>query len=207
MLCLKVNEKLSYFHEIVTASHLIQLTLIGIFIGMAGGNSGYSMWNWLLILVASLMPEYTPPDLAPDALLIQEGTASFYGRRFHLKKTSNGEIFHMDSLTAAHKTLPFNTRIKVTREDSGEFVWVRINDRLPKTSRRVIDLSRAAGTKLGLLDDGIAKVRLEVATIEEIDRLIEYFGDTPPATMRLRPVDMGIRPPTSKEPDTTLPEF
>ena len=174
---------------------------------MAGDNSGYSMWNWLLILVASLMPaENAQPDLAPDALLIQEGTASFYGRRFHLKKTSNGEIFNMDSLTAAHKTLPFGTRIKVTRVDNGEFVWVRINDRLPKTSRRVIDLSRAAGTQLGLLDDGITKVRIEVETIQDIDRLIEYFGDNPPASIRLRPVEIAISPP-SKEIDTSLPEF
>tara|TARA_R110002020_G_scaffold3462_1_gene15382 strand:+ start:2485 stop:3108 length:624 start_codon:yes stop_codon:yes gene_type:complete len=207
MLSLKMNEKLSYFSGGLAASHLIQLTLIGIFIGMAGDNSGYSMWNWLLILVASLMPaENAQPDLAPDALLIQEGTASFYGRRFHLKKTSNGEIFHMDSLTAAHKTLPFNTLVKVTREDNGEFVWVRINDRLPRTSRRIIDLSRAAGTQLGLLDDGITKVRIEVENIEEIDRLIEYFGDDPPATMRLRPVDLAIGAP-SKELDTSLPEF
>ena len=164
------------------------------------------MWNWLLILVASLISEPNQPELPPDALLIQEGTASFYGRRFHLKKTSNGEIFHMDSLTAAHKTLPFNTLVKVTREDTGDFVWVRINDRLPRTSRRIIDLSRGAGTQLGLLDDGITKVRIEVENIEEIDRLIEYFGDDPPATMRLRPVDLAIGAP-SKELDTSLPEF
>ena len=202
-----MNEKLKYFHERVTASHLIQMTLIGIFIGMAGDNSGYSMWNWLLILVASLMPaENAQPDLAPHALLIQEGTASFYGRRFHLRKTSNGEIFHMDSLTAAHKTLPFNTLVKVTREDTGDFVWVRINDRLPKTSRRIIDLSRAAGTQLDLLHDGITKVRIEVETIEEIDRLIEYYGDNPPGTLRLRPVNLAISAP-SKEIDTSLPEF
>ncbi|TXE05747.1 septal ring lytic transglycosylase RlpA family protein [Algoriphagus aquimarinus] len=182
------------------------MTLIGIFIGMAGDNSYHPMWNWFLILVAALIPEYTQPEMAVDALLIQEGTASFYGRRFHLKKTSNGEIFHMDSLTAAHKTLPFDTRIKVTRPDTGEFVWVRINDRLPKTSRRIIDLSRAAGTQLGLLDDGIAKVRIEVATIEEIDRLIEYFGDNPPPTMRLRPVDDAINPPFVKI-DKSIPVF
>ncbi|MEB2781359.1 septal ring lytic transglycosylase RlpA family protein [Algoriphagus sp. C2-6-M1] len=168
------------------------MTLIGIFIEMAGGNSGYTMWNWLLFLVASLMPEYSQPDMAADALLIQEGTASFYGRRFHLKKTSNGEIFHVDSLTAAHKTLPFNTRVKVTRGDTGEFVWVRVNDRLPKNSRRIIDLSRAAATQLDLLNDGITSVTIEVENPEEIERLIEYFGDYPPATMRLRPVEDAI---------------
>ncbi|MEB2776847.1 septal ring lytic transglycosylase RlpA family protein [Algoriphagus sp. D3-2-R+10] len=182
------------------------MTLIGIFIDMAGDNSGYTMWNWLLILVASLIPEYSQPDMALDALVIQEGTASFYGRRFHLKKTSSGEIFHMDSLTAAHKTLPFDTRVKVTRTDTGDFVWVRVNDRLPKNSRRIIDLSRAAGTQLGLLHDGITTVTIEVENPNEIDRLIEYFGDDPPATMRLRPVEDAIIP-TPLEMDKSIPLF
>lgn len=164
------------------------------------------MWNWLLILVASLLSEQSQPIMAPDALLIQEGVASFYGRRFHLRKTSNGEIFHMDSLTAAHKTLPFNTRIKVTREDTGKSVWVRVNDRLPKNSRRILDLSRAAGVKLGLLHDGITTVRIEVENPGEIDRLIEYFGDDPPSTIRLRPVEKVIVPPVV-EIDTRIPFF
>lgn len=164
------------------------------------------MWNWFLILVAALSSYNSQPALPPDALLIQEGTASFYGRRFHLRKTSNGEIFHMDSLTAAHKTLPFDTKIKVTREDTGEFVWVRINDRLPKHSKRIIDLSRKAGTQLGLLHDGITKVRIEVENPAEIDRLIEYFGDDPPATMRLRPVINGIYLPFV-EIDKSIPTF
>ena len=141
------------------------------------------MWNWFLILIAALSSEHSQPSLPPDALLIQEGTASFYGR------TSNGEVFHMDSLTAAHKTLPFDTRVKVTRVDTGEFVWVRINDRLPRVSKRTIDLSRKAGTRLGLLHDGITDVRIEVETPADINRLIEYFGDDPPSSMRLRPVE------------------
>lgn len=164
------------------------------------------MWNWLLILVASLVAEQDQPGLAPDALLIQEGTASYYGRRFHLRKTSNGEIFHMDSLTAAHKTLPFGTKIKVTRVDTGQFVWVRINDRLPKTSKRIVDLSRKAGSQLGLLHDGITAVRIEVENPDEIDRLIEYFGDDPPAALRLRPVEQAIVAPIL-EIDTSIPLF
>lgn len=203
---LKMDEKLSYFSEVLAASHLIQLSLIGIFIEKTGHNSDYPMWNWLLILVASLLSEQSQPIMAPDALLIQEGVASFYGRRFHLRKTSNGEIFHMDSLTAAHKTLPFNTRIKVTREDTGKSVWVRVNDRLPKNSRRILDLSRAAGVKLGLLHDGITTVRIEVENPGEIDRLIEYFGDDPPSTIRLRPVEKVIVPPVV-EIDTRIPFF
>ncbi|PZX50715.1 rare lipoprotein A [Algoriphagus ratkowskyi] len=164
------------------------------------------MWNWFLILLTSLIPEPAQPQLAPDALLIQEGVASYYGRRFHLRRTSNGEVFHMDSLTAAHKTLPFDTKVRVSREDTGEFVWVRINDRLPKTSRRIIDLSRKAGTQLGLLEDGIVKVRIEVENPAEINRLIQYFGEHPPATMRLRPVDEVITPPLV-EIDTSIPFF
>ncbi|UZD22183.1 septal ring lytic transglycosylase RlpA family protein [Algoriphagus halophytocola] len=162
------------------------------------------MWNWVLIVVAAILPEYAQPEMASDALLIQEGTASFYGRRFHLRKTSNGEIFHMDSLTAAHKTLPFNTRVKVTRVDNGESVWVRINDRLPRNSKRIIDLSRKAATDLGLLHDGITKVRIEVENLQEIHRLIEYYGEEPPATIRLRPVEDPIQIPEG-ELDLSIP--
>ncbi|MCE7056692.1 septal ring lytic transglycosylase RlpA family protein [Algoriphagus sp. AGSA1] len=164
------------------------------------------MWNWFLILIAAMSADAERPPLPPDALLIQEGTASFYGRRFHLKRTSNGEIFHMDSLTAAHKTLPFNTKVKVTRIDTGESVWVRINDRLPRNSKRIIDLSRKAGTQLGILHDGITIVSIEVETPSEINRLIEYFGEDPPASLRLRPVEEAISPPTPRI-DTSISFF
>jgi len=155
------------------------------------------MWNWLILFAVAVFPELAQPELSqpelpPDALLIQEGTASFYGRRFHMRKTSSGEIFHMDSLTAAHKTLPFGTMVKVSRVDNGDFVWVRINDRLPRYSKRIIDLSRKAATNLELLEDGITKVRIEVQNLEELNRLIEYYKDGKPNSLRLRPVDLGI---------------
>ncbi|WPR73929.1 septal ring lytic transglycosylase RlpA family protein [Algoriphagus sp. NG3] len=153
------------------------------------------MWNWFLILIAAMSADAEQPPLPPDALLIQEGTASFYGRRFHLRRTSSGEIFHMDSLTAAHKTLPFDTKVKVIRVDTGDYVWVRINDRLPRNSKRTIDLSRKAGSELGILHDGVTKVRIEVGNPSEIDRLIEYYGDDPPASLRLRPVEEAVNPP------------
>lgn len=166
------------------------------------------MWNWLILLAVAVLPELSlpelsPPELPPDALLIQEGTASFYGRRFHMGKTSSGEIFHMDSLTAAHKTLPFGTMVKVSRADNGDFVWVRINDRLPRYSKRIIDLSRKAATKLELLGDGITRVKIEVQNLEELNRLIEYYKDGKPNSLRLRPVDLGL-PIEEKEIDSSI---
>lgn len=121
-----------------------------------------------------------------DSVLIQRGPASFYGKKFHLKMTSNGEIFHMDSLTAAHKYLPFDTWVKVTREDTKDSVWVRINDRLPKNSRRVIDISRRAATQLKMIDKGVASVRVTVATIDEMNRLYTHFDGDAPGTIRVR---------------------
>jgi rare lipoprotein A len=123
---------------------------------------------------------------AKDSVLIQKGPASFYGKKFHLKKTSNGEVFHIDSLTAAHKFLPYDTWVKVTRVDTKDFVWVRINDRLPKSSRRVIDISRGAATQLKMIDKGVATVSVKVATIDEMNRLYAHFEGDAPGTIRLR---------------------
>lgn len=121
-----------------------------------------------------------------DSVKIQTGTASFYGKRFHQRMTSSGEIFHMDSLTAAHKYLPFNTWVKVTRVDTKDSVWVRVNDRLPKTSRRIIDISRSAAKELQMIDKGIAQVSIHVATIEDMNRLYKHFEGEAPGTIRVR---------------------
>jgi len=90
------------------------------------------------------------------------GTASYYGPGFHGKKTANGERFNMYELTAAHKTLPFNTRVKVTNLDNNKKVVVRINDRGPYKKGRIIDLSKAAAKKIGLIQTGTAKVQLQI---------------------------------------------
>ena len=89
------------------------------------------------------------------------GIASYYGRDFHGKPTANGETFDMYALTAAHKTLPFGTKVRVTRIGNGASVVVRINDRGPFVSGRIIDLSYSAAEKLDMLDDGVAKVKIE----------------------------------------------
>jgi len=90
------------------------------------------------------------------------GIASWYGPNFHGKKTSNGEWYDMYAMTAAHKTLPMNTIVKVTNLLNGKSAIVRINDRGPFVKNRIIDLSYAAANKLGIVASGTAPVRLEV---------------------------------------------
>src|SRR5215217_3975922 len=85
---------------------------------------------------------------------IQTGAASWYGPGFHGKRTANGERFNTHALTAAHKTLPFGTQLRVTNERTGTSVVVRINDRGPYAHGRVIDLSKAAAEAVGILSVG-----------------------------------------------------
>jgi rare lipoprotein A len=91
-----------------------------------------------------------------------KGVASFYGNKFKGRKTSSGERYHPDSMTAAHKTLPFGTLVKVTNPRNGHSTLVKVNDRLPKKSKRIIDLSKKAARELDMIKQGIVKVELEV---------------------------------------------
>jgi len=106
----------------------------------------------------------------PSAVGYSEtGLASWYGPKFHGRQTANGERYNMHAMTAAHKTLPMNTLVKVENLENGKSVVVRINDRGPFVKNRVIDLSRSAAARLGMLKRGVAKVRLtalgEVASL------------------------------------------
>lgn len=97
----------------------------------------------------------TQPLLAPDSGAAPEvgrGLASWYGPRFHGRRTASGERFDMHALTAAHPTLPFGSIVRVENVETGRSVDVRINDRGPHIKQRIIDLSRAAARALGLLD-------------------------------------------------------
>jgi len=91
----------------------------------------------------------------------QRGNASWYGPGFAGRKTANGERFNPSQLTAAHKTLPFNTTVKVTNLENDKSVVVRINDRGPYAGRRIIDLSKAAAKKIDLIGKGVAMVEIE----------------------------------------------
>ncbi|KLE33574.1 septal ring lytic transglycosylase RlpA family protein [Aurantiacibacter gangjinensis] len=98
----------------------------------------------------------------PEASQLGRGMASYYGRRFHGRPTANGERFDMHAMTAAHRTLPFGSMVRVTNTRNGQSVVVRINDRGPFIRGRTIDLSRGAAEQIGMVSAGHASVELEL---------------------------------------------
>jgi len=99
---------------------------------------------------------------SPGVPGVSYGMASWYGGRHHGGPTASGERFDKNAMTAAHRTLRMGTRVRVTRIKNGRVVVVRINDRGPYSKGRIIDLSEAAARQLDMIEDGIAKVKLEV---------------------------------------------
>lgn len=98
----------------------------------------------------------------PNAKQTYEGIASYYADDFHGKKTANGEEFDMHQFTAAHRSFPFGTKVRVTNLDNGKSVIVRVNDRGPFKLERIMDLSYGAAEVLDMIKTGTARVRLEV---------------------------------------------
>ncbi len=123
------------------------LAALAVLVLLAGGCAG------------TRRPAATPPDLA------EVGEASWYGIEERGRPTASGEPMDPGALTAAHRTLPFGTIVEVTNVESGASVQVRINDRGPFVGSRVIDLSHEAARRLGILQKGVAQVRLTVANI------------------------------------------
>ena len=103
-----------------------------------------------------------PPAVTPKAGTVETGIASWYGPGYDGKKTSSGEVFDQDDLTAAHMTFAFGTQVRVTLLSTGRSVIVRINDRFPAHKNRAIDISRGAARQIGLIGPGTGKVKLEV---------------------------------------------
>lgn len=110
------------------------------------------------------------PKLVPTGY-VQTGIASWYGADFHGGGTASGERYDMESLTAAHRSLPFGTLLRVTNLHNGRNVIVRVNNRGPYVKNRIIDLSKAAARQLGMIGRGVAKVKVEVLS------LVEPVGD------------------------------
>jgi rare lipoprotein A len=114
------------------------------------------------VLAAGLLLPSCRPRLRPVINGVQTGIASWYGEEFHGRPTSNGEIYNMHDLTAAHRTLPFGTVVEITNLLNGRTVTVRINDRGPFVGNRIIDLSYAAARMLDMVGPGTIPIRLEV---------------------------------------------
>jgi len=113
---------------------------------------------------------------AEDASYDRTGIASWYGPKFHGRKTANGEIFDMNRLTAAHPTLPLPSIVQVTNVKNGRTVNVRLNDRGPFAHGRVIDMSREAAIALGFKDDGLAEVRVKYIGPASLDHAVTALG-------------------------------
>ncbi len=117
-----------------------------------------------LILLAAGCAERQPtqPPQAPALeRFTQSGKASYYARMHHGQRTANGETHDQNALVAAHRSLPFGTRVRVTNQQNGKQVIVRINDRGPFRRGRIIDVSRAAAAQLDMLERGVVRVRIE----------------------------------------------
>ena len=123
---------------------------------------------------------------------VEEGMASWYGKRFHGRKTASGERFNMNALTAAHRTLPFGTLVKVTNLGNKKTVTVRINDRGPWAKGRIIDLSYAAAKQIGMIEKGCVKVRIETVSNKK--------APTPEATAE-KTEDQPVDPPAATQKD------
>ncbi|HEY7539158.1 MAG TPA: septal ring lytic transglycosylase RlpA family protein [Methylomirabilota bacterium] len=114
------------------------------------------------VLVAMLLTMALMGVAGLAAAQSQEGTANFYGDKFQGKKTASGALFDKDALTAAHKKLPFGTKVKVTNVENGKSVVVTVNDRMAASNPAVIDVTHRAAEELGFGSSGKAKVKVEV---------------------------------------------
>ena len=115
------------------------------------------------VVTPAPIPARPPAPAAPPApTIVQTGTASWYGRAHHGRKTASGEPYDMSDMTAAHRSLPIGTRVRVTNVANGRSVVVRVNDRGPFVDGRIIDVSHAAARALEALGAGLFRARIEV---------------------------------------------
>jgi rare lipoprotein A len=114
-----------------------------------------------LFLAVSVAGSFFGPMLSGASAFSQSGIASYYGPKFNGKKTASGEKFNQNAMTAAHKTLPFGSRLKVTNLANKRSVIVRVNDRGPFIRGRIVDVSTIAARQLGIVGRGVARVRIQ----------------------------------------------
>lgn len=114
--------------------------------------------------ILSLLIVFLAVSIMVDAQRVVDGQATFYGNKYHGRKTSSGESFNKNAMVCAHRTLPFGTRVRVTNKKNGKAVVVRVIDRGPFAKGRVIDLSPAAARELDMVKAGVAPVHLELVS-------------------------------------------
>jgi len=116
----------------------------------------------LLLSLALITGCAGPSALSTGGFRSETGMASYYAREFHGRETASGETYRSDGMTAAHRTLPFGTKVRVTNLKNGRSVEVTVTDRGPYRRERIIDLSKLAAQRLDIVREGVARVRLEV---------------------------------------------
>lgn len=162
-----------------------------------------TMKNLLKILTLSLL--FTTSLFAQDE---EFGLASYYSDLFHGKPTASGELYDKTKLTCAHKTLPFGTMLKVTRLDNNKSVQVKVTDRGPFISGRVVEVSRAGAEALGLIQDGSTRVKVEVVK-PDLPTVVTTEGskteETPSAPVTEKPTPPVVVDPTPKKPTSSNP--
>lgn len=139
---------------------LKKIFLLGVLFVLVGCGGGTKVYKTNLKPYTVAGTTYYPLESAKG--FTETGVASWYGGKFHGRKTASGEKYNQNKMTAAHKTLPFGTKVRVKNLENGKTAVVRINDRGPFKKGRVIDLSKAAAKKLDITKTGTAKVRIKV---------------------------------------------
>jgi len=119
----------------------------------------------LLLVSLVLLSAISSPLMAAQPGQVLTGVASYYHDSLHGNKTASGKVYNKNKLSAAHKTLPLGTRVRVTEPKSGRSVVLEVNDRGPFIKGRIIDLSRRAATELGMIKKGLAKVKVEILSV------------------------------------------
>ncbi|MGK2859741.1 MAG: septal ring lytic transglycosylase RlpA family protein [Thermoanaerobaculia bacterium] len=149
-----------------------------------------------------------PASPTPGDIVELRGLASWYGDEFAGRPTANGEIFDPKQMTAAHRTLPFGTMVEITYAKSGRTTRVRINDRGPFVGNRIIDLSYAAAADIGMIEDGIGEVEMEILSVGAGERepprpyIVTIPSSAPPEPMLpvARPAVAAVPPPVAEPP-------
>lgn len=129
-----------------------------------GGNSRQLLWTMglglgMLVSACSWVPKGASQL---DVGIEERGVASWYGKSFHGRQAANGDLFDMDALTAAHRTLPLGSIVRVLNLTNGKHLHVRITDRGPYVNNRILDLSRGAAARLGMMEEGLSVVRIQL---------------------------------------------